>query len=672
MGTPLYNTDVIPLTSRPTLTVMDDGDYFTILDTSTGKISKILKTNLVLPASQVGYDNATSGLTATQVQAALDELVVNLGSSDSAISALSGRLDILEADESTEGSVAYDIKQSSDALKGVGYTDGTLKTHEDRLDTLEADDTTEGSVAKTVKDAVEPIEARIDTTELTLARQGQDLASVKQTLQQGNGATLDFTGIGSVALDARATGRANPTIEGLTATNIVDGADIANLGTVTFASVLNHKYFDVIHGTILTGTGSDITVTNDTGATADIAVINLTQTYGAGKEPDLETCKKLFSNYFDGTKSIQLLARVRSVGKNLFDKRNPSHILEGLYIDFSSKIIPNVDMTSVVVECLPSTTYTVSKTAGVFFRLGWTSEYPYHFLPIPSGTYIASDNATSLTITTGANAKYLVASVYRITDTISKTDMLASVQIELGSTATPYEPYTDSTLYIADNEELRSIQDVQDTLTMVNGEYIYTKKVSTPASVASGVAVNVTNYPTAKTGGKFAVELTAGGTQIGVIGTDSTSGAGTLRFEFATPLTINLTTSGILQAKPKGTVYFEPYYEGSHQTNASSQITLPYEGTIDKLTVYDENLEPYEVPSTGYTLVGTTLTITGAEENEVFYVEMSRSEPLAPEMEVNVINNEQVIADTSNGKFYKLVPTITDGVLVSQTPVEVV
>ena len=157
MATPLYNTDIIPLTSRPTLTVMDDGDYFAILDTSTGKISKILKTNLVLPASQVGYNNATSGLTATQVQAALDELVVNLGSSDSAISALGGRLDILEADELTEGSIAYDIKQSSDALKGVGYTEGTLKTHEDRLDTLEGADTIEGSVANTVKDAVDPI-----------------------------------------------------------------------------------------------------------------------------------------------------------------------------------------------------------------------------------------------------------------------------------------------------------------------------------------------------------------------------------------------------------------------------------------------------------------------------------------------------------------------------------
>lgn len=108
MGTPLYTTDVIPMTSRPTLTVMDDGDYFLIFDTSTAKISKILKTNVALPASQASYDNATSGLTATQVQAALDELVVNLGSSDSAISALAGRLDTLEGTGAGSVSKAID------------------------------------------------------------------------------------------------------------------------------------------------------------------------------------------------------------------------------------------------------------------------------------------------------------------------------------------------------------------------------------------------------------------------------------------------------------------------------------------------------------------------------------------------------------------------------------
>ena len=46
--------------------------------------------------------------------------------------------------------------------------------------------------------------------------------------------------------------------------------------------------------------------------------INLTSIYGAGNEPTEADCAKIFS-YFDGTKSIQLPARVRSVGKNLFD-----------------------------------------------------------------------------------------------------------------------------------------------------------------------------------------------------------------------------------------------------------------------------------------------------------------------------------------------------------------
>ena len=149
--------------------------------------------------------------------------------------------------------------------------------------------------------------------------------------------------------------------------------------------------------------------------------------------------------------------------------------------------------------------------------------------------------------------------------------------------------------------------------------------------------------------------------------------AGTvIYYQLATPIITPLLTSGILQAKPNGTVYYEPYYEGSHQTDASGEITLPYEGTIEAVYGYDENLNEYLLDSSEYSLAGTTLTITDALENEVFYVEMSRSEPLAPEMSVNTLNNEQVIEDTSNGKFYKLVPTITNGSLVSQTPVEVV
>ena len=699
MATPLYSTDIIPLTSRPTLTVMDDGDYFAILDTSTGKISKILRTN-AQKALNISYNNATSGLTATQVQAALDELVVNLGSSDSAISALGGRLDILEADELTEGSIAYDIKQSSDALKGVGYTEGTLKTHEDRLgvlendvdtegsvlksikdnaedatydntdsgltastlktaidenagdiddlqtaetamkgtgwtnenlvdhedrlDTLEGADTVEGSVAKTVKDAVEPIETRIDSTELTLARQGQDLASVKQTLQQGNGATLDFSDIGTVALDARATGRANPTIEGRTATNLVKNGDFS-AGITGWSAVL----------------GGNITVDNSIGQ------FIATQQNSFMRSNNI---KSIANNRFYIKTEIKLTTTTNSIKFGFFDG------VTG--VGNSIDVLPITSWQHVSGIIIP-----VNSSNGGNVRISDARSSGFDAILVDRVICI------NLTATFGAGNEPSEADCAKI---FSYFDGTKSIQLPARLRSVSEDESETSTLYIADNEEVRSVQAVSDTVSVVNGEHMLTKKISTPVSVLSGVAVNVTNYPTAKTGGKFAVELTEGGTQIGIIGTDSTSGAGTLRFELDTPVITNLLTSGILQAKPNGTVYFEPYYEGSHQTNASSQITLPYEGTIDKITGYDENIEPYEVPSTGYTLVGTTLTVTGAEENEVFYVELSRSEPLAPEMSVNTLNNEQVIADTANGKFYKLVPTITNGSLVSQTPVEVV
>jgi hypothetical protein len=569
MGTPLYTTDIIPLTSRPTLTVMDDGDYFVILDTSTGKISKILKT-LAMEALKISYDNSTSGLTAENVQAALDELVVDLGSAYDAIS----------------------------AIKGTGWTDENLVDHEER----------------------------IDSVELALARQGQDLASVKQTLQQGNGATLDFDDIGIVPLDARATGRANPTVEGRTATNYVNGDFEENLdGWVRNGGLgnLTRSSSDVPHGLF------KLSVINPTG--------------GSISNGDYMS----FAYPFVAGHIYYISAYIGSGGNATLILGTDTQTLISQYL-ITSTVLTNSIFTA--------------QEGDTEIRFGQGTGANIYM-------YLDALFLVDLTSSFGAGNEPSESDCAKI---FSYFDGTKSIQLPARIISKSEDESETSTLYIADNEEVRSIQDVSDTVSVVNGEHMLTKKISTPVSVLSGVAVNVTNYPTAKTGGKFAVELTAGGTQIGIIGTDSTSGAGTLRFELTTPLTINLTTSGILQAKQNGTVYYEPYYEGSHQTDAFSQITLPYEGTIEAVYGYDEDLVEYLLDSSEYSLTGTTLTITDALENEVWFVKMSRSEGLAPELTVNTLNNEQVIADTSNGKFYKLIPTITNGALVSQTPVEVV
>ena len=58
-------------------------------------------------------------------------------------------------------------------------------------------------------------------------------------------------------------------------------------------------------------------------------------------------------------------------------------------------------------------------------------------------------------------------------------------------------------------------------------------------------------------------------------------------------------------------------------------------------------------------------------ENEVWFVKMSRSEPLALEMSVNVINNDQVTLDITDGKYYQIGFTTTNGV-PTMTATEVV
>ncbi len=513
--------------------------------------------------------------------------------------------------------------------------------------------------AKANQADLDAVEARVDASELTLARQGQDLASVKQTLQQGNGATLDFSGIGSVALDARATGRANPTVEGLTATNLVPVDYVRSnpiletyITVITVNCAIGDKF--VIKNSLLgaqytlqvcdnpvtkayaqhtqaDGEKLSIVTTDKTQIllrikefpsvplNGKLLFINLTQTFGAGNEPTASDCAKIFS-YFDGTKSIQLPARVRSVGRNL----NVEEYEQGDLGSGGQEQVNTARVRTEFINVREDIAYIV-KATNPSYGIGTVNFYDREktFISrnISSGQQIAFTTPTScayIRFTVGILPTY--TSVITIADAIS-----AQIQLELGSIATTYEPYKSSTLYIADDSELRSFGATTDLVKVINGELVIEKNVNDDATAV-----------------------------------------------ISPPVITPLLTSGVLQAKPKGTVYWEPYYEDSHQTDASSQITLPYTGTIDKLTGYDENLEPYEVPSTGYTLVGTTLTITGAEENEVFYVEIQRAEPLAPEMSVNTLNNEQVIADTTNGKFYKLVPTITNGALVSQTPVEVV
>ena len=82
--------------------------------------------------------------------------------------------------------------------------------------------------------------------------------------------------------------------------------------------VLNSKYYDSLHKTILTGTGSTMTITNDTAAVANINVIDLTA-FGLSTLTAAQ-CQAAFPSFFTGTQSAQTTC-IEATGKNLFDKQ---------------------------------------------------------------------------------------------------------------------------------------------------------------------------------------------------------------------------------------------------------------------------------------------------------------------------------------------------------------
>ena len=96
----------------------------------------------------------------------------------------------------------------------------------------------------------------------------------------------------------------------------------------------------------------------------------------------------------------------------------------------------------------------------------------------------------------------------------------------------------------------RRIGGVSDSLT---DDGIFTRYISTPVEISSGVVVNATNYPELKTGGEFRCLLSSGGVQYGVAG-QATIGAGILIYQMETPVVVYLEGFERLIGEPGSTV----------------------------------------------------------------------------------------------------------------------
>lgn len=133
-------------------------------------------------------------------------------------------------------------------------------------------------------------------------------------------------------------------------------------------------------------------------------------------------------------------------GKNLFDSNNYQNIRAFIQSDGIIKL--NDANRAIYIPCEPNTTYTVSHIA---LPAGSNKKFgvAYSYVEPQGGTqtygFIRQDSATSITITTDANAEYLIAWLWVNDYPISYLDYLATVQIEKSPSATDYEPFVGGT-----------------------------------------------------------------------------------------------------------------------------------------------------------------------------------------------------------------------------------
>ena len=129
------------------------------------------------------------------------------------------------------------------------------------------------------------------------------------------------------------------------------------------------------------------------------------------------------------------------VSPNLFDKNNLNYIAGYLTVN-GNKIESSSKNETYYIECNPNTTYTLQrekvKTSGQVFRFASYPEVPTYNNQFTGMVGGLTDDLT-LTITTGANDKYLAFSMGNVLHT--DTEYIDKVQIEQGSTATQYRPY---------------------------------------------------------------------------------------------------------------------------------------------------------------------------------------------------------------------------------------
>jgi hypothetical protein len=203
--------------------------------------------------------------------------------------------------------------------------------------------------------------------------------------------------------------------------------------------------------------------------------INLTETFGAGNEPTKEQCDIIFSDYFEGVKSFEPTGRVRSVGKNLFNKYKHTVVTGSRYTDTGAAAnITSYTRVETPIKVQPSTTY---------YDEGQRQASSYVVFLDKNKNIIGTGGNSASSFTTPTNCVYVKPCFYNLN---GRT--VENYYIVRGATAVTYESYKETSLYLT-APELRSNGTVKDEIRKGGNGYELVKRVGV-GTLGSELIVN--------------------------------------------------------------------------------------------------------------------------------------------------------------------------------------
>jgi hypothetical protein len=356
-----------------------------------------------------------------------------------------------------------------------------------------------------------------------------------------------------------------------------------------------------------------------------MSIINLTETFGAGNEPDIATCDKIFSSYFEGRKNFEPTGRVRSVGKNLLKVENigkgglslPGSVGEGRDLVTDLQIgDPIIATFSSGYSGLNSGYIPVKKNINIVQKCTSTpSVHGYRMAVYDEDYNILQVRNNSASINTG-NGAYIVASLQvNYTGVVEFTDW----QIEENSIPTTYEPYKETNLYLT-APELLSNGLVKDEIRKGSNGYELVKRIS---DVDGSV--------------------------------------------LTTPVITPISYGGILNSSENGTVYHEPIIAdaGVYDTKMDILLTDYPIASIEEIIKYENGVDTYlNVASAVVASDGLSFTHPDLTDGDlVLFTYAFDKESTNGNITATFYDSNVVKIDTVTGKAYKIEDVVTNGVL---------